>query len=233
MKKRLTALALLLALVLAGCSTTQQQINTYNATLYVQGFLDETYTGAPSEGYLKLTEGTAEDAQKTFEQNVEAEYRQRLALRFELEPASVPLDLEEDFLDLLRQVYAKTSYSVRAAVPLDDKRYCVEVAVSPVTFFAAAYSDGFAQLKKDFQKAHPEPTEEDLEDLSPAQAKKRVERYESAWAQEVYDYLYLRKDAITNGAAVVKLLLVSPNSNGLYTVSQTDRQDLDDVILQY
>lgn len=233
MRKRLAALALLLALVLAGCSTTQQQINTYNATLYVQGFLDETYTGAPSEGYLKLTEATAEDAKKTFEQNVEAEYRQRLALRFELDTAYVPLDLEEDFLDLLRQVYAKTSYTVRAAVPLDDKRYCVEVAVSPVTFFAAAYQDGFAQLKKDFQKAHPEPTEEDLEDLTPAQAKRRVERYESAWAQEVYDYLYLRKDAITSGASVTKLLLVSPDSQGLYTVSPTDLQDLDDVILQY
>ncbi len=232
MKKRLAALALLLVL-LAGCSTTQQQVNTYNATLYAQGFLDETYTGAPPEGYLKLTQGTAEDAQKTFEKNLEAEYRQRLALRFDLDVASVPLDLEEDFLDLLRQVYAKASYTVRAAVPLDDKRYCVEVSVSPVTFFAAAYSDGYAQLKKDFQRLHPEPTQEDLEDLTPVQAKKRVERYEAAWAQEVYDYLYLRKDAITSGAAVTKLLLVSPNSQGLYTISQTDLQDLDDVILQY
>lgn len=233
MKKRLAALALLLALALPGCSTTQQQINTYNATLYVQGFLDETYTGAPSEGYLKLTGATAEDAQKTFENNLEAEYLQRLAVRFELDPTYVPLDLKEDFLDLLRQVYAKTAYTVRAAVPLDDSRYCVEVTVTPVTFFAAAYSDGFDQLKKDFQKAHPEPTEEDLENLSEAQAKKRVERYESAWAQEVYDYLYLRKDAITTGSAVTKLLLVSPNSQDLYTLSSTDLQDLDDVILQY
>ncbi len=49
----------------------------------------------------------------------------------------------------------------------------------------------------------------------------------------MYDYLYARLDAVTTGAQVTKLLLVAPNSQGLYTISPTDLQDLDDVILQY
>ncbi len=49
----------------------------------------------------------------------------------------------------------------------------------------------------------------------------------------MYDYLYARLDAVTTGAAVTKLVLVSPDSQGLYTLSDTDLRDVDDLILQY
>ncbi len=63
--------------------------------------------------------------------------------------------------------------------------------------------------------------------------RKAVERFESQWAQAVYDYLYGRLDAVTTGAAVTKLVLVSPDSQGRYALSDTDRRDVDDLILQY
>lgn len=232
MKKVLPALALAL-LLLSGCATTQAQINSYNATLYVQGLLDETYTGNPQEGYLKLMDLDNEAVAEGFEKNLEAEYSERLAVRFELEDQYLTNTTREEFLELLRQVYAKAEYSVKAAVPLDDSRYCVEVTVTPVTFFQGAYADGFDKLAQDFAKNHPQPDEERWEEMTPARQRQLKERDARAWAQEVYDYLYARLDAVTTGAPVTKLVLVSPDSEGKYALSATDFRDLDDNILLY
>lgn len=232
MRKRLAALAAALALC-AGCSTSEAQINRHNATLYVQGVLDETYSGAAAESYYTLVDHTDEDARAVFEKNLEAEFTQRLAVRFELEEAFVSRSLKRDFLDLLDQLYAHTRYSVKAAVPLEDGRYCVEVSVTPVTFFAAAYADGYKDLRREFEKENPAPEENAPDQLSPAEARKAREEAETAWAQTVYDYLYPRLDAVTTGPSVTKLVLVSPDSQGRYTLSATDLQDLDDLVLQY
>ncbi len=231
MKTRMAALLLALALC-AGCSTSQSQINRHNAGVYVAGVLDETYAGVASDAYYTLTGRTAEDAQKTFEANLESEYAQRLALRFELEDEFVSRTLKADFLKLLDTVYRKAGYEVREATPLEGGRYCVELSVTPVTFFSAAYADGYKALREDFEKTHSLPDEDDP-DLTDAQRRKAKERFESQWAQAVYDYLYGRLDAVTTGAAVTKLVLVSPDGQGRYALSDTDRRDVDDLILQY
>lgn len=234
MKKRLSALLLCACLILcAGCSTTQAQINQYNAALFVRGVLDETYTGAPDDGYLQLVDVTAEEAKTTFRKNLADELSQRLAVRFSLDETFLKNDLRSDYLDLLETVYAKASYTVVQAAPLDHGRYCVEVSVTPVTFFQAAYDDGYASLRESFEAAHPLPSEERKADMTSAQLRKATERFETLWAQEVYDYLYARLDAITTGAAVTKLVLVTPDKSGAYTLSPTDFQDIDDLILQY
>lgn len=235
MRKRLPSLLLAAALALcaAGCSTTQSQIDRHNAQLYVQGVLDETYTGQAAEAYRTLVDHSEEDVQAAFQANLESEFTQRLALRFELEDRFLSRSLRADYLELLDTVYRRAGYTVKTATPLEDGRYCVEVSVTPVTFFADAYADGYAQLRADFARTHTEPTQEDLAKLEPAQARKAQERYETAWAKAVYDYLYARLDAITTGEAVTKLALVSPDSQGLYTLSATDLQDIDDLILQY
>lgn len=234
-KRTLTALALAAALCLGatGCSTSASQISRHNATVYVQGVLDETYTGAPREAYLTLTGRTSEAAKEVFAKNLSAEYTQRLALRFELEDQYVPRALREDFLDLLDTVYAKSAYTVKTATPLDNGRYCVELSVTPVTFFAAAYADGYKALQEDFDQTHHLPEGEEAQAMDPAKLRRAEEDYYKDWAQAVYDYLYPRLDNITTGPAVTKLVLVSPDSDGLYTLSATDLQDVDDLILQY
>lgn len=231
MKTKMAALALALALC-AGCSTSQAQINRHNAGVYVAGVLDETYSGAATDAYYALTGRTREDAQETFAANLEAEYAQRLALRFELEDEFVSRSLRQDFLDLLDTVYRRAGYEVKGATPLEDGRYCVEVTVTPVTFFAAAYTDGYEALREDFEQTHSLPDEDD-DGLTDAQRRKAVQRFESQWAQTVYDYLYGRLDAVTTGGAVTRLVLVSPDNEGKYALSDTDLRDLDDLILQY
>lgn len=234
MKKRLLSLALCACLAFcAGCSTTQAQINQYNAVLYVGGVLGETYSGVVSDGYRKLVDITDEDARKTFENNLDAEFSQRLAVRFEIDEVFLKNDLKAEFLSLLETVYARVGFSAKAATPLEQGRYCVEVSVTPVTFFQAAYADGYGKLRADFEKAHPLPDEDAQADMTSAQIRKARERFETQWAQEVYDYLYARLDAITTGPAVTKLVLVTPDNSGSYTLSPTDLQDVDDLILQY
>lgn len=234
MKKQLFCLALAICLLLcAGCSSTQTQINQYNAVLYVRGLLDETYTGAPSSDYLRLMDATQEEARETFEKNLDAEFSQRVAVRFQLDETFLKSDVRADYLELLEQVYAKASYTVVQAVALDHGRYCVEVSVTPVTFFQAAYADGYAKLRADFEKTHSLPDEEKQADMTAAQIRKATENFERKWAKEVYDYLYARLDAITTGTAVTKLVLVTPDTTRHYTLSPTDLQDIDDLILQY
>lgn len=234
MKKRLLAIVLALCLLLcAGCSTTMAQINQYNAVLFVQGVLDETYTGAPDRNYLQLLDLTAEDAEETYRNNLKSEFSQRLAVRFEIDEAFLKNDLRTSYLELLETVYAKASYTVAQATALDHGRYCVEVSIVPVTFFQAAYADGYAKLRADFEKKNPLPDDEKKEDMTSAQIRKAEENFARKWAQEVYDYLYARLDAVTTGPAVTKLVLVTPDRSGVYTLSPTDFQDLDDLILQY
>ena len=233
MKRSLAALGLVAALCLSGCSTSQAQISRHNAGLYVRGLLDETYTGTPQETYLTLVEHTQEDARKAFEANLTAEYEQRLARRFGLEDKYISRELRTDFLDLLDRVYQKAHYTVASTTPMEDGRYCVELSVTPVTFFAAAYADGYTALRRDFDKTHSLPEEEEAQAMDDAALRRAQEDYHSAWAQAVYDYLYPRLDNITTGGAVTILVLLSPDSQGLYTISATDLQNVDDLILQY
>lgn len=238
MKKRFAALlcALSLAVALVGCSTTQSQVNAYNATLYVQGLLDETYSGTASDAYLELMDTDAETVEKAFADNVKSEFSQRLAVRFELEEEYMTAGQKEDFYALLERVYAKASYTAKTAVELDSGRYCVEVSITPVTFFQTAYADGFEALKADFDKTHKPLDEEKLTEMTSAQARKARkarEKYHQAWAEAVYEDLYGRLDAITTSTAVTKLTLVSANSQGYYTLSATDFRDVDDQILRY
>ncbi len=235
MRGRIAALGLCAALCLSlpGCSTAKSQITRHNAGLYVQGVLDETYSGEPEEAYLTLTGRTGEDAQAAFSENLQAEYDQRLCARFELEDEYVPRALRRDFLELLDQVYRKAGYAVKSATPLEDGRYCVELSVTPVTFFSAAYADGYDRLRRDFEDESGYLTDQELDALEPVEARKARQEREAAWAQAVYDNLLLRLDNINTGSAVYKLVLVSPDSQGLYSLSATDRQDVDDLILQY
>lgn len=234
MKKRLFTLALCACLVLsAGCSTTQAQINQYNAVLYVQGVLDETYTGAAGQGYLQLADITDEDVQKTYQKNLKAEFSQRVAVRFQLEENYLKNDMKQDFMELLETVCSKISYTVGQATALDHGRYCVAVSVTPVTFFQAAYADGYAKLRADYEKTYSLPDEEAQEDMTAAQIRRAKERFEQRWAKKVYDHLYARLDAITTGSAVTKLVLVAPDGNNNYSISATDLQDIDDLVLQY
>lgn len=235
MKKQLAALTAALAL-LAGCSTAGSQMNRHNAVVYVQGVLDETYTGQASDSYYTLVDHTAEDAQAAFQSNLEAELSQRLCLRFDLEEQFMPRQLRADFLELLDRVYQRSDYTVKTATALENGRYCVELTVTPVTFFAGAYADGFAALKSEFEAQHTPPEESGAaqgEGSASAQQRKARETYEALWAQTVYDYLYTRLDAVTTGPTVTKLVLVSADGDGIYSLQASDLQDVDDLILQY
>lgn len=243
-ERRFAAAVLAAAMALcAGCSTAGSQMSRHNAVVYVQGVLDETYTGQAEDSYLALVDHTAEDAQDAFQSNLEAELSQRLCARFDLEEKSMSRQLKADYLALLDRVYARASYTVKTATALDNGRYCVELTVTPVTFFAAGYADGFEALREEFETRHTAPEKDEADtadnaargekDPTPAQQRKERETYEALWAQTVYDYLYARLDAVTTGSAVTKLVLVSADADGIYTLQESDLQDIDDVILQY
>lgn len=241
-ERRFAAAVLAAAMALcAGCSTAGSQMSHHNAVVYVQGVLDETYTGQAEDSYLALVDHTAQDAQSAFQSNLEAELSQRLCARFDLEEQFMSRQLKADYLELLDRVYTRTDYTVKTATALDNGRYCVELTVTPVTFFAAGYADGFEALREEFETRHTAPEDEDEAsvpeggeaDPDPARQRRERETYEALWAQTVYDYLYARLDAVTTGSAVTKLVLVSADADGIYTLQESDLQDIDDVILQY
>lgn len=228
MKRRLAALAAALA-VLTGCTTADSQMSLHNAVVYVQGVLDETYTGQTGDSYQALTGRAAQDAQDAFQANLESELSQRVCPRFELEEQAMSRQLRSDFLELLDRVYQRADYAAKTATALDGGRYCVELTVTPVTFFVGAYADGFQDLRAEFEALHapPDQTGDSVRDAAADR------RRQALWAQTVYDYLYARLDALTTGPTVTKLVLVSADSQGLYTLQESDLRDVDDLILQY
>ena len=124
---RITALLLagVMALGLAACSSVTPE----DAETYIQGLLDASYLGQYDPEYLELADITEEEARtEDYEWNTAAEAE---ILREYLAIQSTDASIQKS-VDLIKEIYSHSKYSVTGASKLEDGSYAVTVSIQPM-----------------------------------------------------------------------------------------------------
>ena len=124
---RITALLLagVMALGLAACSSVTPE----DAETYIQGLLDASYLGQYNQEYLDLADITEEESRtEDYEWNTAAEAE---ILREYLAIQSTDASIQQS-VDLIKEIYAHSKYSVTGASKLEDGSYAVTVSIQPM-----------------------------------------------------------------------------------------------------
>ena len=122
-------LVLVMALTLTACGGG---VTAKDATALVQGNLDEIYLGKFDPEYLKLVDITEADARETYEEGLEVE-AEVFAYYFDI--SNMTDEIKAEIIDLYKEIYAWSKYTVGEASKLDESTYAVKVVVSPLDIF--------------------------------------------------------------------------------------------------
>lgn len=124
---RMAALLLagVMALGLAACG----DITSDDAEAYIQGLLDASYLGQYNQEYLDLADITEEESRtEDYEWNTAAEAE---ILREYLAIQSTDAAVQQS-VDLVKEIYSHSRYSVTGASKLEDGSYAVTVSIQPM-----------------------------------------------------------------------------------------------------
>lgn len=124
---RMAALLLagVMALGLAACGG----ITSDDAEAYIQGLLDASYLGQYNQEYLDLEDITEEESRtEDYEWNTAAEAE---ILREYLAIQSTDAAVQQS-VDLVKEIYSHSRYSVTGASKLEDGSYAVTVSIQPM-----------------------------------------------------------------------------------------------------
>ena len=115
----------MMALGLAACGG----ITSDDAEAYIQGLLDASYLGQYNQEYLDLADITEEESRtEDYEWNTAAEAE---ILREYLAIQSTDAAVQQS-VDLVKEIYSHSRYSVTGASKLEDGSYAVTVSIQPM-----------------------------------------------------------------------------------------------------
>ena len=193
-KNVIVALLVLIMGTLSGCAAFQK----FDASGYTKACLDATYKGEFDE-YIKLTKQTKEDAEKTYNQNLELATQQ----------------LTEKYMQLFIDLFKNTKYTVKEAKEGKDKNYTVEVEIEPAQVFEGVLEATQAEVET-LVTAQAEsgtiPSQDEIIEQT---------------FQILYDKVSANMKNITYGEKQVIEISVTKDSNNVYSISQEDYLKLD------
>ena len=221
---RVTAwlLACTLALGLAACSSVTPE----DAETYIQGLLDASYLGQYNQEYLDLADITEEESRtEDYEWNTAAEAE---ILREYLAIQSTDASIQKS-VDLIKEIYSHSKYSVTGASKLEDGSYAVTVSIQPMDILVWYTSQtDLNQVWQDILTEHGVTDQAALDAMS-------GEEYmvlEDAYAAAVLDGIQALVPEMGYGpeqSVVLQLQL----EGDTYTLVGTDWQHLDGMMIDY
>lgn len=226
-RRAVLAFVLFAALVvqLAGC-TGGGNVNQFTVEVYIQGQLDTYYKGQVSSDYQELMDVTPDEVRSNYEEGLEVEFLY-MAQWFEIETDVISEEIYDRGVALMEKVYSHSSYTVKEPVKNNDGNYMIEVEVQPVDVFAQVYDgDALVDFVNGFWETYADV---DLSAMSDAE----YLAYENAWAEGI---LTLCEQAEANAGyleAESVVLQVKQDDDGMYSLSQSDFDTIDGMILAY
>jgi len=219
MKKTLALLlTLVMVLSLAACGGAFEN----SVTALVQGNIDTLYLGKFDETYLKLVNSTEAECRQDYLDGLEME-AEYFAYYFDVE--IMDDDLKEEVIELYKEIYSHSKYSVGEASKLDDKTYAIKISISPI--------DIVEQITEDFESGMEEFYTKYAEADPNAMSEEEYAQYDRDWAEAIINMFYEHmptlgyKDEQSIAVQVVK------GSNDLWVISDNDMASIDNLIIYY
>jgi len=224
MKKRVWALVLAAALLagLAGCGGGGK-----SATTVIQGDLDAAYKGTYTQEYLDLVEGmTATDVEERYDYWTSAEAEYLLSFLDVNYPNDEVTDRAQQ---LVKDIYAKSKYTVGEGELLKSGDIAAEVTVSPIELFHLLEEDRFSEVWEDVltRAGITESAELDAMDDD------AYSELESEYGMLLLDELDGLLPQITYGEDQNVLLQMKKDSDGLYVLEEAGFQKVDEMMIDY
>ncbi len=131
--KRVTALALSAAFLI-GVLSACGRLKPEEASLLVQGTLDQTYLGKLDSDFLKLADLGENEAREAYENGLDDEV-EKFIYYFDIDYPDENPSLKEEIKSMYRELLANARYTVGEAEEQDKNTYIVNVQVEPIDFF--------------------------------------------------------------------------------------------------
>ncbi len=215
MKKRVTALSVLLILVITACLSGCSKPEKFDASGYVKSVLDTSFKGEYTE-YMKFTESTEEEAkaqyQSVIDNNMEA-----------FSEAGISEELQDKYRQFFTDLYKAGKYEVGEATEVEGG-FEVEVSSEPIKIFdgidediTKISDDYIAELTQLVQDGGEVPGE----DVINEEVYKRI-----------YDVLDQRLQNIQYGDSTSMIVHVELNEDTkLYEIPDSDLTGLEEMII--
>ena len=155
--KKLKMMAAALVAVLAiglfgGCGIS------FDAASYVKALLDNSYKDDSTE-FVEQKVGTAEEASAIYEQGIESELTALLAGN------AVSDELQDEYRQVLKDIFKSVKYTVGDAQKQDDGSYVVTVNYEQMQIFGAAmdsYMTKVEEMTDEWTQAEELPSDEEM-----------------------------------------------------------------------
>lgn len=197
--------ALFLAVSVSGCNS-----NSFDAQKYVKGILDSTYLGDMT-AYMETVEVTEEEAQKSYEEGVDAEAALLLE-SYAIDDASDAM--YKKMAETYKKIYKKAKYEVKEAKQ-EGTKYIVEVVIYPMDIYQKSYEE--------FDKEFDALLESDIED----------DKFADTLAEKMIATLEKNIDSISYGEPETFSVELTMDKDGLWGMDKDTFYDMDEVIIDY
>lgn len=194
-----------------------------SVTILVQGNVDELYLGKFNKDYMDLIGTTEAECEQNYLDGLETE-AEYFAYYFDIEYMSD--QLKADIIDLYKEIYSHSRYTVGDASKLDDDTYAVKMDIYPIDVMdqvTDAIYDGAMDWFLD------KYTEEDVE----AMTDEEYEVYDEEWAYGIIDIVREQLPNLGYMDAETIVVQVVRGSDNIWTISDNDMGTIDEYILYY
>lgn len=220
-------LAVMLSVALVGCQVGG--MTQINAAQYVQGLLNQTYKGTWDAVYLDLTGQTEAEAQRGYDNTLKQEYA-RFCYQFDIRDSYLTDESRDGVMELLEDLSARANYTVRTATKMDSTRYAVEVEVRSMDLLVQVRTDAMSDYTKKFEESY---NDINLTEMTALEREEFWETYESEWADGIVEICQTKLRGVGYSDAVKMLVIVAPDSNKMYGMSNHDFANLATLIMPY
>ena len=214
-------LATLMLLSLTACSGLTDVLVEESVTTLVQGNLDVLYLGKVTDDYLESTVSTKEECLQLYEEGLgmEADF---FASYFGIEYFTD--ELRNKVIDLYRDIYSHSNYTVGAASRVDDTTAVVMLEVQPIDLFVQL-TDQAETLLADFYAKY-------TQDVVDAMTSAEYVAYDAEWAETIIAacrQLLPNVSYEETKSIAVQVLL----QDEVWSISNDSMGEIDSVIIAY
>ena len=215
-------LAAVLALILAACGG----VSSEDVTAYIQGELDASYLGQYNEDYLELLDLTEEEAEEAYQAWVASEADWLLYyIDVQYYDDQVLAEAEE----LVRAIYAKSSYTVGDTNKLKDGNFVTEVLIRPVEVMYLLDETAIQDIYAEVCGEAGLTTYDQISALS----EEEYNALEVEYAYRVLAELESLLPQISYGEEQSIMVQMELGEDNNYTMLESDWMDMNEVIIDY